>query len=84
MPSAASTTHAMIVPDSMSLRHKVKNEMGSPDWNVSMVKIHLRKLLRVYYPEHAGVNGNDRADRLVGKTTLRSGLLWSGLEALKC
>ena len=44
MPSAASTTHAMIVPDSMSLRQKVKNEMGSPDWNVSMVKIHLRKL----------------------------------------
>ena len=38
--------------------------LGSPDWHVSMVDIHLRKLLWVYCPGHAGVKGNDRADRL--------------------
>ena len=36
--------------------------MGSPDWNVSMVDIHLRQLPWVYCPGHAGVKGNDRAD----------------------
>ena len=57
--------------------------MGSPDWNVSMVDIHLRKLLWVYYPGHAGVKGNNRADRLAGKATLTSGLLLGRSEVLK-
>ena len=35
----------------MSLLQKVK----SPIWNVSMVDIHIRKLLWVYCPGHAGV-----------------------------
>ena len=48
-------------------RHRpveVKSGMGSPDWNVSMVDIHLRKLLWVHCPGHAGLKG---ADRLAGK-----------------
>ena len=40
------TTHAIII-------QKVKNGMGSPDWDASMVDIHLHKLLWVYYPGHA-------------------------------
>ena len=39
--------------------------MGSPGSNMSMVDIHLRKLLWVY--SHTGVKGLDRADRLAGK-----------------
>ena len=39
------TRHAIILTDSMSLPQKVKNGMGSPDRDVSMVDIHLRKLL---------------------------------------
>ena len=79
------TTHAIILIDSMSLLQKVKSGMGSPDWNESMVDIHLRKLLWVYCPGHAGVKGNDRADRLAGKATLTSGLLLgrSGVEKLE-
>ena len=57
--------------------------MGSPDWNVSMVDIHLQKLLWVYCPEHAGVKGNDRADGLAGKATLTSGLLLRRSEVLR-
>ena len=41
-----------------------KSEMGNPDWNVLMVDIHLQKPLWVCCPGHAGVKGNDRADRL--------------------
>ena len=52
-------THAIILTDSMNLLQKVKSGMGSPDWNVSMVDIHLRKLLRVYCSGHARVKGND-------------------------
>ena len=57
--------------------------MLSPDWNVSVVDIHLRKLLWVYYPGHSGVKGNDRTDRLAGKATLISGLLLGRSEVLR-
>ena len=57
--------------------------MGSPDWNVSMVDIHLRNVLWVYCLGHAGVKGNDRADRLAGKETLANGLLLGRSEELR-
>ena len=69
------TTHAIILTDSKSSLQKVKNGMGSPDWNASMVDIHLQKLLWVYCSGHAGMKGKDRAHRLAGKATLTSGLL---------
>ena len=77
------TTHAIILTDSMRLLLKVKSGMRSPDWNVSMVDIHLRKLLWVYCPEYAGVKGNDRAKRLAGKATLTSGWLLGRSEVLR-
>ena len=61
----------------------MKSGMGSPDWNVSVVDIHLQKLLWVYCPGHAGVKGNDRADRLAGKATITSGLLLGSSEVLR-
>ena len=67
----------------MNKRETVKSGMGGPDWNVSMVDIHLRKLLWVYCPGHAGVKGNDRADRLVGKATLTSALFLGRFEVLR-
>ena len=60
-----------------------KSRMGSSDWNVAMVDTHLRKLLWVYCPGHAGVKGNDRADRLAGKAVLTSGLLQGRSELLR-
>ena len=56
--------------------------LGSPDWNVSLVGIHLQKQW-VYCPE------NDRADglvckaRLVCKATLTNGLLLGRSEVLR-
>ena len=76
------TTHAIILTDSMSLLKKVKNGMGSPHWNLSMVYIHLRKLIR-NCPGHAGVNGNDRAGRMAGYASLTSGLLLGRSEVLR-
>ena len=48
-----------------------------------MVDITLPKLLRVYCPGHAGVKGNDRANRLAGKATLTIGLLLGRFEVLR-
>ena len=56
------TTHAIILTDSMSLLQT--------DWDVSMVDIHLRKLLWVYCPGQARRKRNDRADTPAGKATL--------------
>ena len=50
---------------------------------MSMVDIHLRKLLWVYCHGHAGVRENDRTDRLAGKATLRSTLLLGRSELLR-
>jgi ribonuclease HI len=77
------TTHAIILTDSMSLLQKVKSGMGSPDWHVSMFDIHLRKILWVYCPGHAGVKGNDRADRLAGKATITGGLRLGRSEVVR-
>ena len=57
--------------------------MGSPDWNVSTVDIHLPKLLWVYCPGHDGVKGNDRADILAGKASLTNGLFLISVEKLE-
>ena len=77
------TIHAIILTDSMSLLQKMKSGMGSPDWNVSVVDIHVQTLLWVYCPGHAGVKGNSRTERLGGKATLTSGLLLGRSEVLK-
>ena len=49
---------------------------------VSMVDIHLRKLLWMYCLGHAGVKGNDRADTLAGKVTF-IGLFLGKSEVLR-
>ena len=43
----------------------------------------LRPLLWVYFPGHAGVKGNDRADRPVGKATLTNSLLLGRSKVLR-
>ena len=77
------TTNVITLTDSMSLLQKVKSGMGSPDRNVSMASIHLQKLMWVYCPGHAGVKGNDRADKLAVKATLTSGVLLGRSEVLR-
>ena len=49
--------------------------MGRPDWYVTMFNISLQRLLRIYCPEHSGVNGNDRADKTGGKKVIGQKLL---------
>ena len=47
---------SLILADLLSLLQKVKSGIGSPDWNVSMVDIHLRNpLWGCNCSGHAGV-----------------------------
>jgi len=62
---------------------KVKSGMGSSDWDVSMVDIHLRKLMWMNYPGHAGGKGHGRADGLARKVPFTSGLLLRISEVLR-
>ena len=77
------TTHAIILTNLMSFLQKATSGMGSPDWNVSMVDMQVRKLLWVYCPEHAGVKGNDQADRPASEGNRTSDLLLIRSEMLR-
>ena len=58
-------------------------QAGMSRWSTSTFEISRSTLLWVYCPEHAGVKGNDRADRLAGKATPTSGLLHERSEVLR-
>ena len=53
---------------------KVESGMGCPDWHTAMHSLRLQKLLWIYCPGHAGVSGNERADRLASTADITSGL----------
>ena len=86
-PSALPPGQADSPAQLLTTRHAIRlgmakqTGMGSADWHVLMFDIHLRKILWVYCPGHAGVKGIDRADRLVGKATTQAGCV---SEDLKC
>ncbi|XP_076448042.1 cadherin-23-like isoform X2 [Babylonia areolata] len=75
--------HAMILTDSMNLIQKIENGMGNPEWHKAMRNFHIKKLTWSYCPGHAGVKGNERADRLAGNATPTSGLHLGKSEILR-
>ena len=68
-------THTVIRTDSMSLLQKVESGMGCPD--------RLERRLWIYCPGHAGVSGNERADRLASTGEITSGLQLGRAEVLR-
>ena len=56
--------------------------MGCPDWHTAMHSLRLQRLLWIYYPGHAGVSGNKRADRLASTADITSGLQLGRSEVL--
>ena len=70
----AQITAAIILTDSMNLLLKVESGMGCPDWHTVMHSLRLPIFLWIYCPGYAGVNGNERADRLASTVDITSGL----------
>ena len=76
-------THAIILTDSMNILHKIQTGMSTPEWQSSMSKLHLKRLLWVYCPGHAGVKGNERADRLAGQAKVSGSMKLGRSEVLR-
>ena len=57
--------------------------MGCPDWHTAMHNLRLHRLLWIYCPGHAGVSGNERADRLVRTADITSVLQLGRAEVLR-
>ena len=67
------TSFITILTDSMNLMQKVESGMGCLDWHTAMHSLRQQRLLWIYCPEHAGVRGNEQADRLASTSGLRLG-----------
>ena len=79
----AQITPAIILTDSMNLLQKVESGMGCPDWHIAMHSLRLQRLLWIYCAGHAGVSGNQRADRLASTADNTSGLQLGRAEVLQ-
>ena len=58
---------AVIVTDSMSTLQKISKEYLYADWVSIICDSSLERLTWIFSPEHAGMQGNERADSLAGK-----------------
>ena len=76
-------THAVILTDSMSLLQKVESVMGCPDGHTATHSLRIQRLLWIYCPGHAGVSGNERADRQASTADITSGLQLGRAEVLQ-
>ena len=79
----AQITHGIILTDSMNLLQKVDSGMGCPDWHTAMHSLRLQRLLWIYCPGHAGVSGNEQANRLANRVDITSGLQLGRAEVLR-
>ena len=57
--------------------------MGCPDWHTAMHSLRLQRLLWICCPGHAGVSGNELADRLASTADITSGLQLGRAEVLR-
>ena len=79
----AHITHIIILTDSMNLLQKVESGTGCSGWHTAMHSLRLQRLLWIYCPGHAGVSGNERADRLASTADITSGLQLGRAEVLR-
>ena len=66
--------YATIVTDSMSTLEKVRGGNLYADWFATLENSQLLRLQFIFCPGHAGVVGNERADKLAGSANIEGGL----------
>ena len=57
--------------------------MDCLDWHTATHSLRLQRLLWIYCPGHAGVSGNERAERLASASNFTSGLQLGRAEVLR-
>ena len=76
-------TNAIILTDSTNLLQKLEFGMGCCNWHTAKHSLQLQRLLWIYCPGHAGVSGNEQADRLASMAEIESGLQLGRAEVLR-
>ena len=66
-------TGAAIVTDSQSMLRKIERGMVKPEWLACIERSRLEHLVWIFTPGHAGVAGNERADKLAGSAMVQAG-----------
>jgi ribonuclease HI len=66
-------SHACFLSDSMSMLRKIEMGWARKQWLVSLRRSGLSRISFIFVPGHAGVKGNERADRLAGSATVGNG-----------
>ncbi|BFZ17186.1 hypothetical protein BsWGS_20225 [Bradybaena similaris] len=66
-------THVCILSDSLSMIRRVESGCIQRHWVESLQRSSLRQVTFIFVPGHAGVVGNERADRLAGTAAVSEG-----------
>ena len=66
-------TQACFLSDSMSMIRKIEKGWARRQWLVSLARSTLAKIIFIFVPGHAGVRGNERADRLAAEAVVGNG-----------
>ena len=66
--------YATFLTDSMSTLEKIKTGHLYADWFTCVSNSQLRRLQWIFCPGHAGVKGNERADKLAGSANIEGTL----------
>ena len=70
----STATHIVFVTDSKSMLSKVEKGMFREEWLASLQKSQIVRIVWIFCPGHAGVRGNEQADRLAGRAPLGGSL----------
>ena len=76
-------THIVIVTDSESMLRKVRTGMLRAEWLASLRKTRVKRIVWIFSPGHAGVVGNEQADRLAGTAQLGGILMHDKADVVK-
>ena len=76
-------THIVVVTDSESMLRRVRTGMLRAEWCASLQRARVTSIVWIFSPGHAGVLGNEQADRLAGSAQLGGVLIYDGADVVK-
>ncbi|RUS69373.1 hypothetical protein EGW08_022863, partial [Elysia chlorotica] len=77
------TTHAVFLTDSQSALKKIECGFMRMEWMTAIRPTAISSITWIFCPGHAGVKGNERADKLAGNATVNGTLRLDKQEVLK-
>ena len=81
--SLPEATHTVIVTDSQSVLRRIERGLLRTEWLESVRASRVRFITWIFCPGHAGVKGNEAADRLAGNAIVEGGLQLHKQDVLK-